>query len=46
MTDGLKVLGGLNMRYAELFKPAEKRSAEEIIGGISGKLAQLGGDPK
>lgn len=44
VTDGLKVLGGLNIRYADLFKPEEKRTAEEIIGGISTKLEQLGGN--
>lgn len=32
------------MRYADLFRPEEKRTAEEIIGGISGKLEQLGGE--
>lgn len=44
MTDGLKVLGGLNIRYADLFKPDEERSADDIISGISGQLAKLGGD--
>lgn len=43
VTDGLKVLGGLNIRYADLFKPEEKRTAEDIIGNISGKLKKLGG---
>ena len=32
------------MRYADLFKPQEKRTAEEIIGGISTKLEELGGE--
>lgn len=32
------------MRYADLWKPEEKRSAEEIIQGISDKLNALGGD--
>ena len=43
MTDGLKVLGGLNVRYADLFKPEEKRSAEDIKQSISAKLEKLGG---
>ena len=44
VTDALKVLGGLNIRYADLFKPEEKRSAKEIISGISAKLNGLGGE--
>ncbi len=44
VTDGLKVLGGLNVRYADLFKPEEKRTAEEIISGISDRLNRLGGE--
>jgi len=44
VTDGLKVLGGLNIRYADLFKPEEKRTAEEIVSSISEKLDRLGGD--
>ena len=44
VTDGLKILGGLNIRYADIFKPEEKRSADEIIGGISEKLSRLGGN--
>lgn len=44
VTDGLKVLGGLNIRYADLFKPEEKRTAEEIVSSISEKLGRLGGD--
>jgi hypothetical protein len=44
VTDGLKVLGGLNIRYADLFKPEEKRTAEEIISGISERLNRLGGE--
>ncbi len=44
MTDALKVLGGLNLRYADIFKPEEKRTADEIIGGISERLEKLGGN--
>ncbi len=44
VTDALKILGGLNIRYADIFKPEEKRSAEQIIGGISEKLNGLGGE--
>lgn len=43
VTDALKVIGNLNIRYADLFKPEETRTAEEIISGISDKLNRLGG---
>lgn len=43
VTDSLKVIGGLNIRYADLFKPEEKRTAEEIIGNIKDGLNKLGG---
>ena len=46
VTDALKIFGGLNIRYADMLKPmpTETRTAEEIIQGISEKLAQLGGE--
>lgn len=44
VTDSLKHLAGLNIRYADVFKPEETRTAEEIIDGIKGKLRQIGGD--
>jgi hypothetical protein len=44
VTDGLKHLAGLNIRYADVFKPEETRTADEIIGGIKDKLRQIGGD--
>lgn len=44
VTDALKYLASLNMRYADLFAPEETRAADEIIGGIKDKLRQLGGE--
>lgn len=44
VTDSLKIIGGLNIRYADAFKPEETRTAEEIIDGVSNKLRQLGGE--
>ena len=44
VTDSLKHLAGLNIRYADVFKPEETRTADEIIDGIKDKLRQLGGD--
>ena len=44
VTDGLKYLAGLNIRYADLFTPKETRTADEIIGGIKDKLRQIGGE--
>ena len=40
VTDALKagLLGKSAERYADLFKPEEKRTPEEIIDGIRGKL--------
>ena len=42
VTDGLKVLGGLNMRYADIFKVPDNRSPDDIIGNIKAKLVVLG----
>ncbi len=44
VTDSLKIIGGLNIRYADAFKPEETRTADEIIDGVKGKLRQLGGE--
>ena len=46
ITDALKAIGGLNVRYADLLKPmpVETRTADEIIQSISEKLSQLGGE--
>ena len=46
VTDVLKILSGVNERYYDFVKPApeETRSADEIIQGITDKLAQLGGE--
>lgn len=38
VTDALKVIGSLNIRFADYFKPQETRTAEEIIDGIKKKL--------
>ena len=38
ITDALKVIGHLNIRFADYFKPQETRTSEEIIGGIKKKL--------
>lgn len=44
VTDALKILGGLNMRYADAFTPDDPRTANEVIDGIKGKLRRLGGE--
>lgn len=38
VTDALKSYLGLNVRYADQFKPEDKRTAEEIINSIAMKL--------
>lgn len=38
VTDALKVIGHLNMRFADVFKKPETRTAKEIINGIKDKL--------
>ncbi len=44
VTDNLKALTGLNVRYADYFGPEETRTADEIVDGIRNKLRQLGGE--
>lgn len=43
VTDGLRIIGGLNERYVELLesKPQENRTAEEIKAHICKKLEAL-----
>ena len=43
ITDALKAHFRLNIRYADLLKPPETRTSEEIIDNIKGKLSRLGG---
>ena len=38
VTDALKAIGNLNIRYADYFKPQETRTADEIVNGIKKKL--------
>lgn len=39
VTDGLNaLLGGKNMRYADLLKPKDNRTAEDIISNIKEKI--------
>jgi hypothetical protein len=44
VTDALRVIGGLNIRFADLSKPAETLTSDEIIGGIKSKLQKMGGE--
>lgn len=44
VTDSLKRIAGLNIRYADVFKPKETRTADEIIDGIKDKLRRIGGE--
>lgn len=43
VTDALKEAHKLNIRYEDLLKPPEVRTAEEIISNIKGGLERLGG---
>ena len=43
VTDALKALAGLNVRYVDFFAPEETRTAEEVIGHIKDGLRKLGG---
>ena len=38
VTDGMRILCGGGERYADLLKPPENRSADDIIGNIREKL--------
>ena len=38
VTDALKAIGNLNIRFIDYFKPEETRTAEEIIDSIKQKL--------
>lgn len=46
ITDALKYLANLNIRYTDILKPAETRTSDEIISGIKAKLNKYGGDNK
>ena len=41
VTDALKCAYGLNVRYADLFKPEDTRTADEIITDMKSKLSEL-----
>lgn len=38
VTDVLKGLSGAEQRYADIFRPEDTRTSEDIIGGIKAKL--------
>jgi len=38
VTDALKIIGHLDKRFADLFKPQETRTSDEIIDSIKKKL--------
>ena len=42
VTDALKVLGGLNVRYYDLFDQKEDKDPDEIIQGVKDSLKKLG----
>ena len=46
ITDGLKAIGNLNARYADLikFNPQNYESAEDVIKRLSDKLQKIGGE--
>lgn len=44
MTDAVKYMGNLNMRYIDYFKPFETRAPEDIIANIRAGLERIGGD--
>ena len=44
VTDALGAAYKLDVRYADLWKPQETRTPEEVISTLKGKLKKLGGD--
>jgi hypothetical protein len=44
MTDAVKVMGNMNTRYIDYFKPVETRTPEDIIENIRAGLERIGGD--
>ncbi len=44
VTDALKVVGHLNIRYIDYFKKTESRTGDEIIQDLKSGLARIGGD--
>ena len=43
MTDALKAIGNLRIRYIDYFKPEETRTADEIIDHLRSGLERIGG---
>lgn len=48
VTDALKAIGNLNLRYADIIKTdaVEDANPDEIISRIRGKLKRLGKEPE
>lgn len=48
VTDALKAIGNLNLRYADIIKDdaVEDADPDEIISRIRGKLKRLGKEPE
>ena len=44
MTDAMKHLGNLNIRYIDHFKPEETRTPDEIISKIRSGIERIGGN--
>lgn len=45
VTDALKALGGLDIRYADIvYGETETRTADEIIDNITSKIIKMGGE--
>lgn len=44
MTDAVKFMGNLNIRYIDYFKPIETRTPEDIIANIRAGLEKIGGN--
>lgn len=46
VTDALKLMGKLNLRYFDMVSPGveETRTSEEIVDSISAKLKKAGGE--
>ena len=42
VTDVLKGYFGIEIRYADLWKPIDTRSAEEVIDNLKSKLKEIG----
>lgn len=44
MTDALKALGNLNIRYIDYFKPVDTRTADDVIASLRAGLERIGGN--